>query len=244
MCTCARFGAFPRAAWIALKERAVDVDYVHIDLGKGKKPEWYGEKVNPSATVPCLFDGSKRLRRGRGRTMGLLLTSLCPAERPVFESLNVAEFVHDRFPGQGNDLMPSDAHERAAVRQFMSSIDVKPLYGLLMAQSPEKQAELKTAVSAWAKATAKAFTAYSKDGPFFLGDTFSLADVALFPFLIRFKDTLPHYRNHELLPEDDADVEPLRKLVAAALERPSVKETTPEAAFFIELYAGYANKKE
>jgi glutathione S-transferase len=46
----------------------------------------------------------------------------------------------------------------------------------------------------------KKCVAASPVGPYFLGETFSLADVAVVPFLARFKVLLAFYRDYDFLP--------------------------------------------
>ena len=66
--------------------------------------------MNSYGTVPCLYDSGKA----------------------VFESLNVAEYVDDKYPNKGTKLMPNDPYKRAKVREFISKFDTGPFYNLLV----------------------------------------------------------------------------------------------------------------
>ena len=61
--------------------------YIHVDLGEDK-PRWFKERVSPRfGTVPCIIDFNRR----------------------VFESSIIIEYLEDKFPGRGTQLMPSGA---------------------------------------------------------------------------------------------------------------------------------------
>ena len=50
-----RICPFAHRAWWASNELSVPLDYIHIQLGN-EKPSWYTDQVNPSGTVPCIYD--------------------------------------------------------------------------------------------------------------------------------------------------------------------------------------------
>lgn len=85
------------------------MEYVHVELGPGGKPAWYTEKVNPFGTVPCIYD------EGKG----------------VFESMNVAEYLEEKFAGHGVALLPeakgpkADPVSRAGVRTLLGQFEDK-----------------------------------------------------------------------------------------------------------------------
>ena len=61
--------------------------YIHVDLGEDK-PRWFKERVSPRfGTVPCIIDFNRR----------------------VFESAICVEYLEDKFPGRGTQLLPTGA---------------------------------------------------------------------------------------------------------------------------------------
>jgi len=206
---------FAHRSWWAALEKQVPIEFIHIPLG-AEKPEWYAATINPRGTVPTVVHGDKK----------------------VFESLIIAEFFEDAFPGQGTSLLPKDPHKRAAVRFFIDEFgqSISTFYVLLKNQDRSKDEELKAAVVAKLKSVVNLLKATS-DGPYVLGEEFSLADIAAIPFLERFAAVLKHYRDFDPLDVDER----LRAWHHASSSRPAFKETTRPAEFFIQGYASYAN---
>jgi len=111
-----RLCPYAHVAWWSLLEKNVAFDYVHIDLGT-QKPEWYKQNINPYGTVPALYDHGKA----------------------VFESVIIAEYIEEKWLEKGTRLLPTDPHERAAVRLLITHFrerTLPPLYRLLKAQTP------------------------------------------------------------------------------------------------------------
>lgn len=209
--------------------------YIHVELGDDK-PAWYKDKVNPNGTVPAVYDAGK----------------------PVLESNVVAEYFEEKFPGSGTSLMPSDVVDRAAVRLFCACVPLAPwpqlcssrdsrvfcrqfspapLYALLTCVDESKRAETEAATKA-ALATVEArFSAGHPSGPFFLGESLSLADVALLPFVDRMATLLKNYRGYEML----AEMPRVAKAFAAVQSRPAWKATSQAPKFYMDAYSGYAS---
>jgi len=203
-----------RGTWAA-KEKGLSPEFVIIPLGPDK-PAWYAD-INPRATVPCLVHGSNT----------------------ILESLFVAEYLEDAFAGQGTSLLPKDALSRAKIRLaidlFGSSV-IGALYKLLRNQEREKDDEIKKEITTKVKELLDfKFAPYK--GPFFLGEEFSLADIAIVPFLFRFAFTLKHYRDFDIY-----DIDPrIKTWVDAAKSRPAFIETAADPQVYIDGYKGYAH---
>jgi glutathione S-transferase len=75
-------------------------------------------------------------------------------------------------------------------------------------------------------------------GPFFLGNTLSLVEIAIIPFLERFEALLGHYRGYNLF--EGGRLPALKEALAAVRVRPAFAKTTATKDYFIAAYAGYA----
>jgi len=209
---------FAHRAWWTSKEKQVPTEFIHIPLGS-EKPEWFTQTVNPRGTVPAVQIGS----------------------HTILESMIITEFFEDQFPNQGSQLLPKDAFQRADVRLFIDQFGqaITVMYGLLKNQDRSKDEELKAQITAKLKVAVDLLKKQS-DGPFFLGEELSLADIAALPFIDRFSATLAHYRNYNLFEVDDR----LHTWYAAAKERKAFQETSKDPAFYIDSYKEYAVPKQ
>lgn len=103
--------------------------------------------------------------------------------KALYESLILCEFLEDTYPTYGPNLLTNDPYTKAYIRIWIDHIskNIIPAHmRLIMAQEPEKQQ------AALEEFTNAARTYMSKvKGPFFLGEEFSLADVAIAPWIMR-----------------------------------------------------------
>ena len=99
------------------------------------------------------------------------------------ESLVLCEFLEDAYQCYTPNVLPVDPYQRAYARiwiDYISKAIVPAFFRLLTAQEPEKQqAELDEFNKALAAYAAKV------EGPYFLGEAFSLVDIAVAPFIMR-----------------------------------------------------------
>jgi len=185
-------------------------------------PSWYNEKVNSYETVPCLYEN------GKG----------------IFESLNVVEYLHDEH---GADLLPKSSYERALARETISKFEVGVYYRLLLCEELEKQQEIKHEILEELKFLNKLYSRgrinNKSHGPYYFGDKLSMVDIAIFPFLERYSALLKHYRDFDLLSEDNHDVDRLREGLEAVRKRPAFIRTTQPAEFFVN-YSSFKTNKQ
>lgn len=236
---------FAQRAWFAALEKEVDfvplgkdtatsgaMEYVHVELGPGGKPGWYTEQVNPFGTVPCIYD------EGRG----------------IFESMNVAEYLEEKFAGHGTSLLPAatgpaaDPAARAAVRTLVGQFESKYLptfYRLLL--SPKADGEKRKGIEANIVSSLQEIEGYYRTqqprnlspGPYFLGSALSLVEISSMPFFDRLETILRHYRKFELFaPEHKVPL--LTAALQAVRERPAFRASTQTPEYFIEIYKYYA----
>lgn len=101
----------------------------------------------------------------------------------MYESLILCEFFEDAFPNHEPHILPADAFERAYVRLWTDHVQkqiVPAWMRTVQAQEPEKQrANLEELYKALRTLCDKV------KGPYFLGEEFSLVDIALAPWVIR-----------------------------------------------------------
>lgn len=103
--------------------------------------------------------------------------------KALYESLVLCEFLEDAYPTYEPKLLPSDPFDRAYARLWIDFITKSVLPAnmrLTQAQEPEKQ-------KAALEETNKALRTFAEKvkGPYFLGDNFSLVDVAIAPWVAR-----------------------------------------------------------
>ena len=101
----------------------------------------------------------------------------------MYESLVLSEFFDDAFPNSGAQLLPEDPVERAYARIWIDYVVKSYLpayYRLMTAQTEDAQMQARQEV-------VKSLQPFAEQvkGPFFLGDQFSLVDVAIGPWIIR-----------------------------------------------------------
>ncbi|KAJ3369291.1 Glutathione S-transferase U1 [Allomyces arbusculus] len=194
---------------------------VEIDLSN--KPEWYTATINPRGKVPALRLG---------------------ASGPILiESALIAEYLYQA--GGRTDVLlsnPEDAHTRYAasrVTEAVNDVFLPAFYALLREHDTEKQPA----------ATAKLLSAVhdvgavlDAEGPFAVGNEWSVADTLAAPFLARLV-VLKHYRGFDLKDAATARDENSARFVrwaTALLEREAVKKTTAPAESLVKAYAKYA----
>ncbi|KAG5645414.1 hypothetical protein DXG03_006238 [Asterophora parasitica] len=151
------FCPFVQRGWIALEEKGIKYQYKEVNP---YKKENHFLEINPKGLVPAVEYKGKA----------------------IYESLVILEFLEDAYPDH-TPLLPSDPVERAIARiwvDFVSKSVVPAFQRLLQAQEQEKQdaarEELYVALRKFATEV---------KGPYFLGDEFSLVDVAIAPWVVR-----------------------------------------------------------
>ena len=162
--------------WIALEEKGVPYQYKEVNPYKkekhflGTRDSWAQLEliakakrvdINPKGLVPAIEYHGKAL----------------------YESLILCEFLEDAYPNHQPQLLPADPYTRAYVRIWLDHISkniVPAFFRLLQAQEVEKQ---QAALEEYTKALDT--LAAKVKGPWFLGDEFSIVDVAIAPWIVR-----------------------------------------------------------
>lgn len=189
--------------------------YSLVEIDLRHKPPWYAE-INPIETVPAI------------KQNGFVLT----------ESLVINEFIND-LAGT-HPLMPESPQQKAKVRRCIISVDsslIPSFYRLLKAQSEEDQSKAKDRLKRSLQLIENELHLFK--GPYFFGQMFTLADIAVYPWFERWP-VLEHYRRFSW----PRDLKALELWLAAMQTRKSVKANLNERSFYIREYADYAHGKD
>lgn len=197
---------FCQKASIVAAEHNIKYEEVLVPLDM---PDWY-KKINPRETVPTLeVDG-----------------------KPIFESNLVARYLDNLAPA-GNSLMGSTDRERYQIEFFMTQVG-DLLYACHQLIRDPFNKERRQAVEDNAVYIDRIIQENQTTGPFFL-DKFSMADVVILPFLIRFHAVLNYYAGVDIF----AKAPLLKRIWAHGKDRPSVKSTTIEMKHYVEHYVSW-----
>ncbi|KAG9088772.1 hypothetical protein FS749_001917, partial [Ceratobasidium sp. UAMH 11750] len=199
------FCPFVQRAWIALEEKGIP--YLYQEENPYKKDAKFIEKF-PKGLVPgVLYKG-----------------------KPIAESLVILEFLEDAYPQV--PLLPSDPYARAQVRYAVDGATksvLPPFYRLLQAQEAEKRDEARQDLYKGLQTFAKGIS-----GPFWAGEQFTHADIALLPFIVRLPILEAHrdFKRAEVGHSFEAYAERVVNL-------PSVQRTLSEPDRYEEVYGRY-----
>ncbi|KAG6920031.1 hypothetical protein DXG01_010099 [Tephrocybe rancida] len=201
------FCPYVQRGWIALEEKGIKYQYKEINP---YKKERHFLDINPKGLVPAVEYKGKA----------------------IYESLVICELLEDLYPSE-KPLLPTDPVSRAIARiwiDYVTKSIVPAFQRLLQAQDPAKQAELREEYN-------DALRKYTKEikGPYFLGEEFSLVDIALAPWVVRDYVLQEHRGFNREEVNDDAWV----KYASLVEKRKSVVETQSEREHLNEIYGRY-----
>lgn len=197
---------------LTLLEKGVNFNLTEIDLEH--KPDWFPQ-VSPDGKVPVIKHGNDR----------------------VWESTIINEYLDEVFPQP--QLMPTDPGQRAIARIWIDFANTKftpTFYKLLLSQEPEQQQEWRQELCQQLLFMEEGIGKLSDSGPYWLGESLSLVDLAFYPWFERFP-VLGHYRSFTL----PADCARLMAWHSAMVNRTSVRQIQHTADFYIQKYINYAN---
>lgn len=243
---------FGRRALIAMKEKNLTHQLVYIPLS-GELRRVTGDPTEPlppvfagrgltAADLTGIKEDYKRNINAKGEVPSLIVDAAIVTEAGV-----LAEFLEDAFPASGTSLMPKDAVQRSRIRHYLKILGgsggVSGFYGLLKNQDPAKDQEfLDKVYGHWELFAQMA----GSDGPFFLGKSFSLADVLLMPMYDQFRGVWPHWRGAELIPSDPEAflwVPRVQAWAAAVQKRESFTSFSQGDDTYVRIYESYAGDR-
>lgn len=208
------------------KAEAADAQNNKVSLPLNKKRARYPEFVaaSPRGLVPAL-----EIETG-------------PGERETAaDSMVVLEFINDKFASGSSALYPLDPATRARVRfwaVFANDQIIPYYYKMLMATDGRSRQQAQDRILSGLREWARAM---DPEGPYFLGEQFSIADIVLIPHVQRLLSVASHYRGFELPQSSSGEYERLDRWWRACQKRSSVASTVVDRERLIHSYRGYTN---
>lgn len=199
---------YAHRARLVLAEKNLTVRLSQIDL-RNKPPRF--QELSPHGTLPVL-----RVRAGA-----------------LWESTVIAEYLEERFPEPA--LLPEEPLARARARQWIRFADDR-LYAdtkrLLLARDPAAQAAARERVHDALRFMEREGFACADDGPYWLGERFTLVDVTFLPWFEQRAalETLRGFTGPEEYPG-------LRRWHSSVAERPAVRAQSRPPGWYVEQYA-------
>ncbi|KAJ6491786.1 glutathione-S-transferase [Mycena vitilis] len=201
------FCPFVQRSWITLEEKGIPYQYKEVNPYKKEK---HFLDINPKGLVPAVEYHGKAL----------------------YESLVLCEFFEDEYPDRKPSILPGDAYNKAYARiwvDFVGKAFVPAFMRTMQAQDKATQEEARTELYE----ALRKFSAEVK-GPYFLGDEFSLVDIAIVPWITR-DYILAEHRGYKR-----RDVSAEWKRYAGHVEqRASVLKTKSDKDKYADIYGRY-----
>ncbi|EXJ54328.1 glutathione S-transferase [Cladophialophora yegresii CBS 114405] len=232
------FCPFVQRSWITLHEKRIPHQYFEINPYH-KDPEFL--KLNPRGLVP---------------TLAVPMDRQGNKQKPLYESQVICEYldeVYDDEAQHGRDLLPrgkEDAYLRAKCRIWIDHISTRiiPAFYRFMQHTEDKAYSLDEARQEFLGHIKTFVEALDPQGPFFLGERFSMVDIMLAPWLCRMF-LFDVYKGGVGIPEEgqagkDEEVwKRWSKWAKAVGERESVQDTLSDRDQYIDAYRRYAEDK-
>ena len=159
--------------------QGIDFTLVHVDLSN--KPSWY-HLLNPKKLVPCVRDKDGEV---------------------IVESLDICQALDDKYKEM--PLTPTDPALKALMETQRSNVSAVIQQGLATIQGNSRQWGIgseynKEAMKEFEAKVSQLFDARDSQtsGSYLVGDSPTLVDIALFPFMYRFELALQGMHGTEI----------------------------------------------
>lgn len=225
------FCPFVQRSWITLHEKKIPHQYIEINPYH-KAPDFLA--LNPRGLVP---------------TLAVPMDPQGKEQKPLYESLVLCEYLEEAYSDEGKygpRLLPEDVYERARCRLWIDHISTRIIPGFykFIQHTLDKAYSIEDARKDFLGNIKTLVKEMSPDGPWFLGQQFSLVDIMLAPWAKRLF-LIDHYKPggvgiKEAKAEDPETWSRWQKWFGAVDERPSVLDTWSADEQYIEAYRRYA----
>eukprot|EP00930_Biecheleria_cincta_P028111 TRINITY_DN19603_c0_g1_i1.p1 TRINITY_DN19603_c0_g1~~TRINITY_DN19603_c0_g1_i1.p1 ORF type:complete len:328 (+),score=43.88 TRINITY_DN19603_c0_g1_i1:60-986(+) len=220
---------YTQRVWIGLEEKAIDYQWVDIDIYRktntdgDSNPNARGRWLLPMEELKQIYPNFVACSP-RGQ-----LPALENGGEKVHDSTVLLEYVHEAFIGP--PLLPTSPYARAQVRLWSKHVDlhIVPNYERLLAAHDQETRSLAREDLLRGLSEFQSVMAPLTEGPFFLGDDFSMADMALAPWWQRMCSVLRAYRKF-----DPTAFPRLQAWFEAVEARPSFAQTSVDPEKLIE----------
>lgn len=222
------FCPFVQRVWIVLEEKQIPYRYQEINPYH-KEPSFL--KLNPRGLVP---------------TLGVPTPA---GPQPLIESGIICEYLDETFPQV--PLLPSDPFAKAKLRIAVDYVTSRiiPAFHRFLQHTPEKPYSMEDARKEFLNTLLTWIKDADPSGPFFAGKSFSLPDIILAPWAVRFW-VFDHFKEGGFgAPkpgeggEDEKLWERWRIWSKAVEERESIQATLSDKDHYLPIYARYATDK-
>ncbi|KAH7347386.1 glutathione S-transferase [Plectosphaerella cucumerina] len=229
------FCPFVQRSWLVLHEKKIP--YQYIEINPYKKEASFLE-LNPRGLIPTLAVPAHENSTHR---------------KALYDSTIISEYLDEAFTEAqyGSRLLPEDPYDRARCRLWIDHINTRiiPAFYKFIQHTPEKSYSMEEVRREFLGHIKTLTKEMDSEGPWFLGERFSLVDIALAPWAMRLF-LLDHYKPGGLgLPdangtdEDDQAWQRWAQWFKAISERQSVKDTLSDKESYIDSYKRYAEDK-
>lgn len=234
------FCPFVQRAWLVVEEKKIP--YQYIEINPYLKAKSFLD-LNPRGLVPTLGVPKRQGPDGKERVT-----------KALFESTVICEYLDEVYADvekHGPSLYPADAYERARCRIWVDHIGTRivPSFYRFCQHQPHSTYSLEAARAEFLGHVKTLVTEADSEGPFFLGEQFSMVDIMLAPWLVRmwildyFKDGGVGIPGKGEAGEDEEVWNRWRTWAEAVEGRKSVKETSSSREQYVDAYRRYAEDK-
>lgn len=209
---------------ISCIEKSIDIDLQFVDLQNKPKDfcDIYSE-ITSDTTAPArvpIFEDSDGFK--------------------LIDSAIIVQYLDEKFPNSGSNIVPEGASEKAVCRMFINSFEqnIWPPLNIKMLKASDdssKMERLKETLPAALQNVNRYLECNAqKSGPFVLGNRFSFAEVMTAPLIQRLVKISTAYCSIDLMEEcEKAGCFHLMKWIEAVLARESVESTKLDDDLFI-----------
>ncbi|OKH33245.1 glutathione S-transferase [[Phormidium ambiguum] IAM M-71] len=204
----AKGSTFSQRTRVVLLEKGIDFTATEVDLQN--KPDWFTQ-ISRYGKVPAIKHGDVEL----------------------FESSIINEYLEEVFPKP--PLLPSDPAAKAIARIWIDYANTRlvPAFNKLLRgkDSTEQEQGRREFLEALLYVEQEGISKLSGNGPYWLGENFSLVDISFYPWFERLP-VLEHFR-HFTLPTETPRLQEWWNVVR---DRPSIKAVENPISYYIERF--------